>query len=196
MKRKGNENVGRYLFISEKCNKTPLLNSSSVLIASSMRDSNHSATHGLLTNSSSSIWCPQSNSTIEWLEVDLGAPYIVCGLAAVNDVTVGNRSSVTWYRTFASLSPFQEDPKTVNNSMVSSVRKRCKNYEKSYKQRENQFCTTVFKQNKQNKTKKTKSCQLHPQHVENPLYFGKSKCCSSLKLGISASVVCKTKDTL
>ena len=95
----------------------PLLSSSSTVFSSSIRDSNHTAKHGLLANSSS-IWCPQSNSTIEWLEVDLGAPYFICGVAAVNDVTVGNRSSVTWYQVHTSLGQFTDDPRKDNTSKV------------------------------------------------------------------------------
>ena len=101
----------------EKCQKVPLLSSSSTVFSSSMRDSNHTAKHGLLANSSS-IWCPQSNSTIEWLEIDLGAPYFICGVAAVNDVNVGNRSSVTWYQVHTSLGQFTDDPRKDNTSKV------------------------------------------------------------------------------
>ena len=95
----------------------PLTSSSSAVFSSSIRDSNHSAKHGLLANFSS-IWCPYSNSTVEWLEVDLGTPYIICGVAAVNDVTVGNRSSVTWYQVHTSLSQFTDDPRRDNTSKV------------------------------------------------------------------------------
>ena len=80
-------------------------------------DSNHTSVAGNLLNSTS-IWCPQSNSTIEWLQVDLGAPYSVCGVAAVNDFVVGSSASATWYRVSTSLTEFIQDTNQDNSSQV------------------------------------------------------------------------------
>ena len=89
-------------------------------MASSYKDSNHSAVYGDLFNTTS-IWCPQSNSTIEWLEVDLGAPYFICGVAAVNDVGVTNRTAITWYGVAMSLKVITEDTNGKNVSQVQTI---------------------------------------------------------------------------
>ena len=53
--------------------------------------------------------------------MDLGAPYFICGVAAVNDIGVNNRTVVTWYRVAMSLKLIVEDNIGLNASQVLNV---------------------------------------------------------------------------
>ena len=83
--------------------------------ASTHRDPAHSAINGTMI--STGAWCPNHNTSREWLEVDLGSPHFICGVSAVSGIMENNRTSITWFHMDTSLVRFADMPDNRNTSV-------------------------------------------------------------------------------